>query len=125
MEYPHGVPSVILVDFNKVFVFGIVATQLVDFRQGVVVVPFLFALIERGTLVDGCHRVVLVASCVRLSFYCASLVLCDAAPISCDAAISFVTLPIRFIGIYHIPCDIAIIIVCYHTEVDKLKLKIN
>ena len=26
-----GVTSVILVDFNKVFVFGIVATQLVDF----------------------------------------------------------------------------------------------
>ncbi len=36
-----GVTSVILVDFNKVFVFGIVATQLVDFRQGVVVIPFL------------------------------------------------------------------------------------
>ncbi len=48
-----GVTSIILVDFNKVFVFGIVATQLVDFRQGVVVVPFLFALVERGALVDG------------------------------------------------------------------------
>ncbi len=29
-----------------------------DFRQGVVVIPFLFALIERGMLVDVCHRVV-------------------------------------------------------------------
>ncbi len=48
-----GVTSIILVDFNEVFVFGIVATQLVDFRQGVVVVPFLFALVERGALVDG------------------------------------------------------------------------
>ena len=56
-----GVTSVILVDFNKVFVFGIVATQLVDFQQGVVVIQFLFAVIERGTLVDGCHHVVLVA----------------------------------------------------------------
>ena len=64
-----GVTSVILVDFNEVFVFGIVATQLVDFRQGVVVVPFLFSLIERGTLVDGCPCVVLVASCVQVSFY--------------------------------------------------------
>ena len=75
----NGVTSVILVDLNKVFVFGIVAMQLVDFRQGVVVVPFLFALVERGTLVDGCHCVVLVASCVRVSFYCAMHVLRDAA----------------------------------------------
>ena len=81
-----GVTSVILVDFNKVFVFGIVAMQLVDFRQGVVVVPFLFALIERGTLVDGCPRVVLVASRVRVSFYCASHILRDAALTFCGAA---------------------------------------
>ncbi len=39
-----GVTSVILVDFNEVFVFGIVATQLVDFRQGVVVIPFFSLL---------------------------------------------------------------------------------
>jgi hypothetical protein len=61
-----GVASVVFVDFNKVFVFGIVATQLVDLRQGVVVIPFLLALVERGTLVDGCHRAILVASCVLL-----------------------------------------------------------
>ena len=60
LRYPCG--------FQRGFVFGIVASQLVDSRQGVVVVPFLFALIERGTLIDGCQRVVLVASCVRLSF---------------------------------------------------------
>ena len=65
----NGVTSVILVDFSKVFVFGIVATQLVDFRQGVVVVPFFFSLVERGALVDGCHRVVLVALWVQVSFY--------------------------------------------------------
>ncbi len=57
-----GVTSVILVDFNEVFVFGIVATQLVDFRQGVIVIPFLFALVERGMLVDGCNPIILVAS---------------------------------------------------------------
>jgi hypothetical protein len=74
-----GVTSAILVDFNKIFVFGIVATQLVDFRQGVVVAPFLFALIERGTLVDGCHRIVLVACRVRMSFYGAPHVLRDTA----------------------------------------------
>ncbi len=32
----------------------------------------------------------------------------------------FVTLHVRFAWIYHVPCDISIIIVCYHTEVDKL-----
>ena len=64
-----GVTSIILMDFGKVFVFGIVATQLVDFRQGVVVVPFFFSLVERGALVDGCHRVVLVALWVQVSFY--------------------------------------------------------
>ncbi len=32
----------------------------------------------------------------------------------------FVTLQVRFVGIYHVPHDIAIIIVRYHTEVDKL-----
>ncbi len=37
----------------------------------------------------------------------------------------FVTLHVRFVGIYHIPHDIAIIIVRYHTKVDTLKLKIN
>jgi hypothetical protein len=74
-----GVTSVVLVDFNEVFVFGIVATQLVDLRQGVVVIPFLITLIERGTLVDGCHRVVLVTSRVLLSFYGASHVLRDVA----------------------------------------------
>jgi hypothetical protein len=74
-----GVTSIILVDFNKVFVFGIVATQLVDFQQGVVVIPFLFALIERGTLVDGCHCMVLVTSRVLLSFHSVSHVLRDAA----------------------------------------------
>jgi hypothetical protein len=81
-----GVTSVILVEFNEVLVFGIVATQLVNFRQGVVVIPFLFALIERGALVDGCHCVVLVASCVLLSFYGALHVLRDAALTFCDAA---------------------------------------
>ncbi len=81
-----GVTSVILVDFNEVFVFGIVATQLVDFGQGVVVIPFLFTLIERGALVDGCHRVVLVASRVLSSFHGASHVLRDAALTFCDAA---------------------------------------
>ncbi len=74
-----GVTSVVLVDFNKDFVFGIVATQLVDLRQGVVVIPFLLTLVERGTLVDGYHRVVLVASRVLLTFYGASHVLRDAA----------------------------------------------
>jgi hypothetical protein len=64
-----GLTSVVLVDFNEVFVFGIVATQLVDLRQGVVVIPFLLALVKRGTLVDGCHRVILVASCVLLSLF--------------------------------------------------------
>ncbi len=81
-----GVTSVILVDFNKVFVFGIVATQLVDFQQGVDVIPFLFTLIERGTLVDGCHRIVLVASRVLSSFYGALRVLRDAALAFHDAA---------------------------------------
>ncbi len=32
----------------------------------------------------------------------------------------FVTLHFLFVGIYHIPRDIAVIIVRYHTEVDKL-----
>ncbi len=79
----NGVTSVILVDFNKVFVFGIVATQLVDFGQGVVVIPFLFALIERGMLVDGCHRVVLAASRILFSFCSALHVLRDAARSIC------------------------------------------
>ncbi len=78
-----GITYLILVDFNEVFVFGIVATQLVDFRQGVVVVPFLFTLIERGMLVDGCHHVVLVASRVLLCFYSALHVLRDAAHLIC------------------------------------------
>ena len=64
-----GVTSVILMDLERVFVLGIVATQLVDFRQGVVVVPFHFSLVERGTLVDGCHCGSLVALCGRLSIY--------------------------------------------------------
>ena len=81
-----GVTSVILVDFNEVFVFGIVATQLVDLRQGVVVIPFSLTLVERGTLVDGCHRVVLVASRVLLRFYGALHVLRDAALAFRDAA---------------------------------------
>jgi hypothetical protein len=75
----NGVTTVILMDFNKVFVFGIVAMQLVDFRQGVVVIPFLFVLVERGMLVDGCRHVVLVASRVLLSFYGALHVLSAAA----------------------------------------------
>jgi hypothetical protein len=37
----------------------------------------------------------------------------------------FRTLHVQFVGIYHVPRNIAIIIVHYHTEVDKLKLKIN
>ncbi len=74
-----GVTPVVLMDFNKVFVFGIVATQLVDLRQGVVVIPFSHTLVERGTLVDGCHRVVLVTSRVLLTFNGASHVLRDAA----------------------------------------------
>ena len=65
--------------FQWGFCFWIVAMQLVDFQQGVVVVPFLFALIERGALVDGCHRIVLVASCVLFSFCSALHVLCDTA----------------------------------------------
>ncbi len=52
----------------------------------------------------------LVASRVLLSFYGASHVLRDAALAFRDAARS----------IYHVPRDIAIIIVRYHTEVDKL-----
>jgi hypothetical protein len=32
----------------------------------------------------------------------------------------FITLHVRFVGIYHVPRNIAIIIVRYHTEVDKL-----
>ena len=47
-----------------VFVLGIVALKLVDFRQGVVVIPFLFSLIERGALVDGGHCICLVALCI-------------------------------------------------------------
>ncbi len=81
-----GVASVILVDFNEAFVFGTVATQLVAFQQGVIVIPFLFALIERGTLLDGCHRVVLVASRILLSFYGALHVLRDATLAFRDAA---------------------------------------
>ncbi len=84
-----GVTSIVLVDFNKVFVLGIVATQLVDLQQGVVVIPFLFALVERGTLVDGCHRVVLVASRVLLDYYGASHVLRDAALLICYESITF------------------------------------
>ena len=53
---------------------------------------------------------ILVASRVPLNFYGASQVLRDAALVYCDAA--------RWI--YHVPRDIAIIIVRYHTEVDKL-----
>ena len=48
-----GVTSVILMDFNEVFVLGIDATQLVDLRQGLIVIPFSLSLVERGTLVDG------------------------------------------------------------------------
>ncbi len=84
-----GVTSVVLVDFNEVFVFGIVATQLVDLQQGVIGIPFLFALVERGTLVDGCHCVVLVASRVLLSFHGASHVLRDAALLICYESITF------------------------------------
>ncbi len=84
-----GVTSVILVDFNEVFVFGIVATQLIDFQQGVVVILFLFALVERGTLVDGCHRVVLVASHIQLDYYGALHVLRDAARSICYESITF------------------------------------
>ena len=40
-----GVTSVVLMDFNEVFVFGIFATQLVDLRQGVIVIPFSFTLV--------------------------------------------------------------------------------
>ena len=76
-------------DFNEAFVFGIVATQLVDLRQGLVVIPFSLSLVERGTLVDGCHRVVLIASRVLLVFNGASHVLRD-------AALVFVTLHSRF-----------------------------
>ncbi len=76
-----GVASVVLMDFNKVFVLGIVATQLVDLRQGVVVIPFLFALVERETLVDRCHRVVLVASPVLLDYYGASQVIPINSPV--------------------------------------------
>ncbi len=76
-------------DFNEIFVFGIVATQLVDLRLGVVVIPFSLTLVERGTLIDGCHRVILVASRVLLTFNGASHVLCD-------AALLFVTLHVRF-----------------------------
>ena len=85
----NGVTSVILVDFNEVFVFGIVATQLVDFQQGVVVIPFLFALVERGALEDGCHHVVLVASRVLLDYYGALHVLRDAARSICYESITF------------------------------------
>jgi hypothetical protein len=77
-----GVTSIILVDFNKVFVFGIVATQLVDFGQGVIVVPFLFALIERGTLTDGCHQ----PFWLLLASDCCFTVLCT---FFCDAALTF------------------------------------
>ena len=62
------VTAVILIDFNLTFVLGIVALQLVDFGQVVVVIPFLFSLIERWTLVDGSHCVYLVALCIRVSF---------------------------------------------------------
>ena len=55
-------------DFDVAFVLGISALQLVDYRQGVVVIPFLFSLIERGTLIDGSHRVCLAALCVQVSF---------------------------------------------------------
>ena len=37
----------------------------------------------------------------------------------------FVTLHIRFVGIYHVPHNIAVVTVRYHTEVDKLKLKLD
>ncbi len=37
----------------------------------------------------------------------------------------FVMLHLQFAWIYQVPRDIAIIIVCYHTEVNKLKLEIN
>jgi hypothetical protein len=57
--------------------------------------------------------------------------LCDGVPFTVlrtffvTLHLPFVTLHVRFVGIYHIPHDNAIIIVHYHTEVDKLKLKIN
>jgi hypothetical protein len=37
----------------------------------------------------------------------------------------FVTLHVRFIGIAHIPRDIAVITVHYHTEVDKLIIEVR
>ena len=64
----YRVAAVILMDFNSTFVLGIVALQLVDFRQVVIVIPFLFSLIERGTLVDGSHCVCLIALCIQVSF---------------------------------------------------------
>ena len=60
----YQVAAVILMDFNSTFVLGIVALQLIDFRQVVIFIPFLFSLIERGALVDGSHCVCLVALCI-------------------------------------------------------------
>ena len=44
--------AVIVVDFNKKIVLGIVALQLVDFGQGVIVIPRFLNLIERQRFVD-------------------------------------------------------------------------
>ena len=52
--------AVIFVDFDSTFVLGIVALQLVDFGQCVIVSPFFIYLVERWMLVDGCHHVCLV-----------------------------------------------------------------
>jgi hypothetical protein len=62
--------AVIVVDFNKKIVLGIIALQLVDFGQGVIVVPRFLNLIERQRFVDWCHGFALVALCISSS-YCA------------------------------------------------------
>ena len=59
----NQVLTIILVDLNSTFVLGIVALQLVDFGELIVVIPRFSHLVERWTLIDGCHRVTVVVLC--------------------------------------------------------------
>ena len=107
------ISNIILVDLYSTFVLGIVALQLVDFRQCLVVIPRLHHLVERWMFVYGSHRVTLVTLCGQV-FYCA----CFSCSLWCC------TFDLLW-WIYHLPHDIAVITVCYHTEMNKLKLKLK
>jgi hypothetical protein len=59
----NRVLTIILVDCNSTFVLGIVTLQLVDFGEFLIVIPRFNHPVDRQALVDGCHRVTLVALC--------------------------------------------------------------